>query len=663
LRAWILPSLGWEDDGQPLVAPGEAAGALGGLIHSISPAGYFRWWTKRSNFDFIAGKLRAMRQLEDAQPVHAYVRTPSLYELRQQFEMALLTGDRESAQDAVNAIDYHQLDTASNTRFMQIRLWDQFREYDLIATHEQVAELVQLRLPQRVRLALVRAFHARFLAPHEEPGDAEAAARSYVANVHDLLAGVLDACRPSDGTEVLRSIGYKAWLLKDGREAARLMEEYSDELLAELLSPLNEPTDPPPPPEEQFFDALRQNDWRTLQEIGQQLLQTDQSRLSTLTPEYLRATLGFSLSINADPALAERLKRLEPPHSDTPSLVIPTPSESFSIAAQTWPQFVARLKEKDWIGAGQFLSLEDRPAVGSLSLPEVFHVLESLEELFTDPEINQDQTGRQMIFGSLPVLIKDFLTDPEFPRPEIVGVYRQLLQLWAGHRLGSASQPDANLLLTLADAVLQHDSSAELEVSEAVRGWWSARKVRAMLPFLLSAVDLLSEFVTERGICESLWIDGAEFVRLDPQALSPGERMLWRVVGGRIGLDEETIDDFLGLQELETDTVDPLTDVDLKKVAIVSLREEAARGAAEIIRQRTGAQVLVVTETHAGTDTNSAKNADVVLFVWASTTHAVYRAFDGVREKLVYVPGKGAASIVLTLERWAVKQLEMVLAH
>jgi hypothetical protein len=109
--------------------------------------------------------------------------------------------------------------------------------------------------------------------------------------------------------------------------------------------------------------------------------------------------------------------------------------------------------------------------------------------------------------------------------------------------------------------------------------------------------------------------------------------------------------------------VDPLTDVDLKKVAIVSLREEAARGAAEIIRQRTGAQVLVVTETHAGTDTNSAKNADVVLFVWASTTHAVYRAFDGVREKLVYVPGKGAASIVLTLERWAVKQLEMVLAH
>ena len=67
----------------------------------------------------------------------------------------------------------------------------------------------------------------------------------------------------------------------------------------------------------------------------------------------------------------------------------------------------------------------------------------------------------------------------------------------------------------------------------------------------------------------------------------------------------------------------------------------------------------MVTETHAGAATGSAKTADVVLFVWASTTHAVYRAFDNVREKLAYVEGKGAVSIVLTLERWAMKQQEL----
>jgi len=219
------------------------------------------------------------------------------------------------------------------------------------------------------------------------------------------------------------------------------------------------------------------------------------------------------------------------------------------------------------------------------------------------------------------------------------------------------------LLLALAEAVLQLDCSSEKEVTESIREWWEARRVRAMLPFLLSALDLLSELTSDRGVCESLWVDGAEFIRIDPQALSPGERMLWRNVGTRIGLDSATIEEFLGIPaEEDADVVDLLAQVNLKKVAIVSLREEPARIAADIIRQRTGAQVVLVTETHAGSATANAKASDVILFVWASTTHAVFRAFDNVREKLAFVEGKGAVSIVLTLERWAMKQQELNLS-
>jgi hypothetical protein len=46
-----------------------------------------------------------------------------------------------------------------------------------------------------------------------------------------------------------------------------------------------------------------------------------------------------------------------------------------------------------------------------------------------------------------------------------------------------------------------------------------------------------------------------------------------------------------------------------------------------------------------------------VLIVWSAITHAVFRAFDGVdRERIEYVQGTGAASIVLALERWAIRQ-------
>lgn len=662
LRAWILPSFGWEDDRQPLVPPADAASTLSSLIHTMSPAGYFRWWTTRGSFELVLRKLLAMRRLEEAQPAHVREQVPSLFQLRQQFDVALLTGDRDTAQEAIDIIDHHQLDTAANTRFMQIRLWDQFREYQRITTHPQISEVVQLRMPNSVRLAVVRAFHDQYLARFEEAADVEAAAKSYQENVDEVLSGLLDACRPTDGVEVLRCLAYKVWVRRDGGEASKLLAGYDDPLLSRLLTPLQEPPAPPLPPEEQFLNAWRQGDWRTVQEVGCRLVETEAQELSTLTPEYLLATLSFSLTLHANPQLADILRSTTGRRTTEPATESPT--ESALIAAQSWPEFVERLKANDWEGAGKFLSLEERPSMGDLGLADIPQVLESLEEMFTDPAISQSQTGRQLMLGSLPVIIKDFLTDPEFPRVPLAGVYRQLLQLWSESRLGSASPPDANLLLTLAETVLQLDSGAEALVGENVRSWWQARKVRAMLPFLLNALDILSELSSDRSLCESLWIDGAEFVRLDPQALSPGERLLWRTVGTRIGIDETTIDDFLGLDvATEAGAVDPLSEIELHKVAIVSLREEAARAAADVIRQRTNAQVLVVTETHAGTDTNSAKTADVVLFVWASTTHAVYKAFDSVRDKLAYVQGKGAASIVLTLERWAMKQRGLSLTH
>src|SRR5437763_83336 len=104
LRAWIIPNFGWEDE-KPLVTPGDSVGPLGGLIHSISPAGYFRWRTTRRDFSPVLKKLSALRRLETAQRVHVHVRVPSLVELRNQFDVAMLTGCREAAQEAIDTLN------------------------------------------------------------------------------------------------------------------------------------------------------------------------------------------------------------------------------------------------------------------------------------------------------------------------------------------------------------------------------------------------------------------------------------------------------------------------------------------------------------------------------------------------------------------------------
>jgi hypothetical protein len=100
---------------------------------------------------------------------------------------------------------------------------------------------------------------------------------------------------------------------------------------------------------------------------------------------------------------------------------------------------------------------------------------------------------------------------------------------------------------------------------------------------------------------------------------------------------------------------DVLQAMGLRKLAIVSLQEAAAREAARELEARTGADVVLVTGLVQDGVTKAAQEADVILLVWAACSHAVYRAFDDQRERLVYVQGTGTSSIIAAAERWAEK--------
>ena len=644
LRAWVLPSLGWEDEKSSIVLPDDAPAPIRNLISVVSPSGYFRWWTKKTKFEPTVKKLRSMRRLNESRPKHIYQHVPSLFELRQQYEVALLVKDEDAAQKAVDSIDRDQLDTAANTGFMQIRLWSEFREFEKVVKHPQLRELLQLRMPHSIRLDFVNAFHEQFLREFEARKDFAGAKRSYQEDVAQLLEGLLGLCRPSDGLAVSRILGYKAVLRKDSNLADELLRETSDGYLKDLLKSLRTETIPTPELSfaAQFQAAHQKSDWRTMQKTGAKILFDTEIQNEELPRDYVLAILRFSLNFRANPELQEKLDSLDSPDKSTR-------------APQTWLEFAAQIQEKQWESASAFLSLENRPTLGNADLATALLFLETFEEMFTDPELENEPVGREILQSALPAVIREFLTAPDFPKADLVSVYRQLMQLWAIYKSGSSSPIDANLLLTLAEPVLQNDGSSENIVSQTLREWWEARKVRALLPFLLNSLEILTENLSTADVSETLWIDGAEFVRLHPESLSPTERHLWRTLGAKIGLDKETINEFLGVEIIDVET-DVLSELQAIRIAIVSLQVEAAQTAADVIRQRTPADVIVVSETHNNSSVENAKNSDVIMFVWASNTHAVYRAFDNSREKLVYVQGKGASSIVISLKRWAMNR-------
>lgn len=647
LRAWIIPSFGWELEKGAIVSPTNATGQLAPVIIAVSPSGYYRWASARQQIGTVLSKLGLMSELAAGRPVHVLSIAPSLFELRRQFTIALAVMDRDAAQRAIKQIDEHQLDSAANTQFMQVRLWDRFREYEHIAAAPNVDRLVSMRMPHPIRLCIVRAFYEHHIRPVEESGDIAAAAAAYAEKAQRQLSGLISFCKPSDGPEASRCLAYDAWSKRDATAAAVILEESDDELIRRLLSPVAADVPPTVDPVEAFNTALFKGDLRGVQGWGYHLLAVAPETVPPVLEADLPRVLRSSLEIIPNQELSDFLSRAEEPAAEPVSLALP----------QSWPDFLERLRLQDWGGAEQFLSSPYRPSAGDLDVVKLGQVVETLEDLFTDPSVANDPTGFQIALNSLPVLVEDFVVDPLFPRSNLVDLYLQLFRIWADKRKGSADPPEGNLLLTLASAVLRFTRSGEGEIVEGIRGWWEARKTFRMLPFLSESLELISDLTTLTGAAESLWMDGAGLIARAPHTLTPGERRIWQSIGSRIGFGAAEVNELLGVTETIAEESDPIAEAGLKKVAIVSLQEKAADSAAALIHERTDAQVMVVSELDAGAATDSAKTADVILFVWAANKHAVYRAFDEVRDKLEYVQGTGASSIVLSLERWASRKI------
>jgi hypothetical protein len=188
-----------------------------------------------------------------------------------------------------------------------------------------------------------------------------------------------------------------------------------------------------------------------------------------------------------------------------------------------------------------------------------------------------------------------------------------------------------------------------------LESWWKAKPAPSQLYFALDAIELLERELPGTEAPVELWLAAADVIKRASDALPASDRALWRRIGTRLGFDDATISQYLPPELPEDQEEDPLTAGGLKHVAIVCLRKQQAEQAADEIQKRSGAKVTVVLSTTAGAETLLACTADVVLFVWLASTHAVFRAFDTYdRQRLVYVQGTGASSIVKSLERWTV---------
>lgn len=567
------------------VAPATSPYAM--PLSVLAPEGYVRWITPLSRSADILRRLGRMHGFLATKPKVAHNRVPSLPALRLEFITALRVGDWARADGCIDEIDHWNLDHASGTIQMRIRLLDARGDTAELFEFVSRTRAWNFASPRRIAGAIARAIDAQVIEPAE------------------LRDG------PQAALDLFRSIWYPKLL-------QTIANARGDTTAARLLA----------------YAACVDCDHRVLRNL-----------LPALPP-----TLASFLQA--------QLPSTDTPAQPVPSSPVPVPAQPKSTptedsSASYWSELHASVRDGRTTRARDLIASIDTELLDDPAF--LAAAPDALLELLSDPAIEATPGPRLLQQEAIAALIDAFVVAPGFPRTAHLEIYLSLLDGLVAINGVAASEADSQLVLGLTGAVANLSGDACPRCEQVVRGWWERRPVLQRLGWLLAALDSLASLHPDPHGLAGLFIEALSLAARKGRMLTPGEAGAWRTVGRRLELSESEVEQYVRpLCTLpDRDAPDVLVTAGFRHIAIVSLRKPSAQEAAEELKVRTGASVSVVSSLVAGPETRHAATADLILYVWAAASHATYRAFDSLRDRLEYVQGTGASSIVLAAERWA----------
>jgi hypothetical protein len=341
--------------------------------------------------------------------------------------------------------------------------------------------------------------------------------------------------------------------------------------------------------------------------------------------------------------------------SAPPSPAPPVTRDRRFVGTEFWKELHSQVRSEDVAATRALLAaidadIWDDPAT-------VVAVPDAVLEVLSDPDIGGSNVSRSLQQEVITTLIDAFLAVPNFPRLSHLHVYQALLDGLVALNSESANEAESQLVLGLVGAVINLSADACMDCEDVIRAWWRRRPIIERLNWLLASLDVLAPLHTDADRLADLFYDGLTLAARKSRALTVGEVDAWRRVGRLIELPIDVIEDYLEpITNKSKQVVDYLAEARLTRIAIVSLAEAGAKEATRELERRTGAEVFIVNSIVAGRETRHATGADLILYVWAASTHATFRAFDNHRNRVAFVQGTGPASIVLAAERWAEKK-------
>jgi hypothetical protein len=582
-------------NGLQFISIEKLSGRLSSLIVQASPYGYYKWTSRITEVKKIIEILVEMQRFLSSRPQLSVSKSPTISSLRFAFASSLRIGNWENAASIIEEIDRWSLDQARKTLQMRIRLHYAKRDFNGLYDLILRNQAWSLTHPRRIASAILLAIDEVLIVPYENKNGFELTENYFRNEWHPRLIQVISDSKGE--SESIRIQSYAALVDKNWALLSELIKELDSDGLCS------------------YFKSQFPNS--SLKQIE---VKANTSTLEVITSDLVVRSIGHRY------------------WDSLHSIIVNGKTDSFR----------------------EIIDSLDTNILCDIDF--LVRAPDALLELFSDPNIESRASSRLMLQDAFASMIGVVIDAPGFPVLNHLDLYIALAEGLVFLKGKTASDEDSQLLLGLIYAISYLSPSSYKEVEVIVKNWWESRPSLSRLSWLLGSLDILLSVHQSPHQLIDIYMDALIYASNKKYTTGISEFKYWNKIGTQLEIDSETLNGILASIEspLVASKPDVLKEINIDTISIVSLKEASAKEAAKELKRRIGQNlsVNVITSQVSNTLAKNAENSDLILFVWSASTHAVYRSFDQCRDKLCYVQGTGASSIVNAAERWASFKLD-----
>ncbi|RFU70014.1 protein DpdD [Bacillus sp. V59.32b] len=644
---------------------------LGRLGSDLFPNGYYMFKTSNADVNKIWELLKLWLIVLNRKPTIKWQESViNAYTLRNKFRNHLGMMEWAEAEQTLNVIRDGHYVSDENFLFLYVELLSAQSKWKDIWYWKEFETLSGLqRLPKEVKEAMLSAFYFVNLADDEVNNDFEKSFQKFTAN-RFRLSTLLHSHLGIMGDHIYRIFAYQSTFEQNLEKLYFIKDQVRDDETLNLICYLE--------------TKFSENPVRVLppsvssEERAKQFLinrQYDDAYLALKDCDNSKEKVGMLSVLGFETGSSEIQNEtyqlfLELPKAAQDSLSKDNKTKNYILFIKMTNEGIqkkARQEDIKYTWNHWFLKVLETDTESFDPLFEVLYDQEKLPLFIWSPSMvvelsnivlevalsTLDSKKTVVLNEGIIIFISELIRDKEFPRTIAADLYADSVELLLLHC--NKNKINTNHLNRLFEGLLQINVVEIDKYWHWASQWYSITPMNIMIPNLLFTLELFCDYGQKLEDLSNVWNQWTSTLLNGISTLSDIEIIDWVKIGQIIGGEKFLINKVQDLVENEITEIEELELAPVTSIVIFTLRENAARRAAEqLVMRNPNLKIRINMDTHLTTQAKSlASSSDVVVLVTTAMKHALYYGITPyIKNEPVYPSSSGTSSIVVEIEKY-----------